>query len=93
MSTPADLILDIDEITVEAVSPEEAAHLRAVIERAIALAARSLAAEGSAVGPDFRTDVLRLDLENARGLTAPGADNALAQRLETAIRAAWESAG
>lgn len=89
MNTPADLVIDIAEISVEGATPEQAARLRAVIERALAGAARNLS--GLASGAGSLGD-LRLDLAGIRDLTAPGAEAALARRLETAIRAAWEAA-
>ena len=88
MSTAADLVIDIGEISVASASPEDAARLRAVIERALAEAARSLA--GLTAGAQTLGD-LRLDLREVRDLLAPGAEAALAQRLETAIRTAWEA--
>ncbi|QLH16884.1 hypothetical protein HYQ43_21995 (plasmid) [Paracoccus pantotrophus] len=89
MNTAADLIIDIGEISVESASPEDAARLRAVIERALAEAARSLA--GLTAGTGALGD-LRLDLGGVRDLLAPGAEAALARWLEIAIRAAWEAA-
>lgn len=89
MTTPADLIIDIGRISVEGATPDQAVRLRAVIERALAEAARKLA--GLTAGAETLGD-LRLDLGEVRDLMAPGAEAALAQRLETAIRAAWEAA-
>ncbi len=89
MNTAADLVIDIGEISVESASAHDAARLRAVIERALAQAARSLA--GLAAGAGALGD-LRLELAEVRDLLAPGAEAALARRLEIAIRAAWEAA-
>lgn len=89
MNTAADLVIDIDEIAMEGASPEDAARLRAVIEEALARAARRLA--GLPAGNEALGD-LRLDLGPARDLLAPGAEALLAARLETAIRAGWEAA-
>lgn len=89
MNTAADLVIDIGEISVESASAQDAARLRAVIERALAQAARSLA--GLAAGAGALGD-LQLELAEVRDLLAPGAETALARRLEIAIRAAWEAA-
>ncbi len=89
MNTAADLVIDIDEIAMEGANPEDAARLRAVIEQALARAARRLT--GLPAGNEALGD-LRLDLGAARDLLAPGAEALLAARLETAIRAGWEAA-
>ncbi|WP_449044769.1 hypothetical protein [Paracoccus versutus] len=89
MNTAADLVIDIGEISVESASAQDAARLRAVIERALAQAARRLA--GLAAGAGALGD-LQLELAEVRDLLAPGAETALARRLEIAIRAAWEAA-
>lgn len=89
MNTAADLVIDIDEIAMEGASPEDAARLRAVIEQALARAARRLT--GLPAGNEALGD-LRLDLGAARDLLVPGAEALLAARLETAIRAGWEAA-
>jgi hypothetical protein len=92
LEAPGDLTIAIDAITVEGVRPEEAERVRAVIEAALAAAARRLAGRAAGARPATSLGTLRFDMGTAGNALAPGAESALARKLEAAILAAWEAA-
>ena len=85
----ADLVIEIDGIVIEGMSPEKVEQVRALIEKAVAEAARKLAgrAEGAALG--LRIGDLRFEIGAA---LAEGAEAEIARKLEAAVAAAWEAA-
>jgi len=87
-----DLTIAIDAITVEGVPPDQAERVRALIETAVADAARRLAGRVEGAAPVAGLGHLRFDLGAAGVALAPGAEVEIARRLEAAIRAAWEAA-
>lgn len=92
LPAPGDLTITIDAITVEGVRPEEAARVRALIEKAVADAARRLAGRSGGAAPGLSLGNLRFDLSAASAALAPGAEVVIARKLEAAIAAAWEAA-
>ena len=92
LDAPGDLTIAIDAITVEGVRPDEAERVRAVIEAALAAAARRLAGRTPGARPATSIGALRFDIGAAGGALAPGAEAEIARKLEAAILAAWEAA-
>ena len=87
-----DLTIAIDAITVEGVPPDQVERVRALIETAVADAARRLAGRTEGAAPVCGLGDLRFDLGAAGAALAPGAEVEIARRLEAAILAAWEAA-
>jgi hypothetical protein len=84
-----DLVIEIGGIVIEGMPPEKAGRVQAMIEKAVAEAARKLAGKAEGAAPGLRLGDLRFEIGEALD---PAAEADIARRLEAAVTAAWEAA-
>lgn len=84
-----ELVIEIDGIVIEGMPAEKAERVRALLEKAVAEAARKLAGKAEGAAPELRLDDLRFEIGEALD---DGAETEIARRLEAAVSAAWGGA-